>query len=503
MGEVEDLPISHKRAVLMDCILDLIVSSDDWKTVASGQDLTQIVRNCVDANLLIEPKVDKLGFSKDLVLKLDLYMNSCSISESERLVRALEKSAAEQVDNQRVTIVVHGDVIAVRVPDYDDKNLGQIDNLGKYLRWGTTLLGLKNPQVKILKDPVLGKAVTLPGKIERMMDNTIASLSLPSIEVGERAEFKSGLKANLPELLAAVRLMRKYAGTLQKGVAPKGKKLAQTSLDDLRRSINGRAGLNEHGLDLFSQLFVKEIFNQVTKPNFVAFPGKWMSSLKVTNGTKNNIGIIYKLGYETRAPSAQKLISVINADVRVRKGSKPTGKTKKGTNKFAPGSYEVYHLDDETRPDGITHQELRLAIFLSLPLIDPNDKQSPKDQLSRDPLAVRDKTVCSFYSKNRDVVDTLNLAYATKVSIGKKNSKATPLGFKSARNHAIRLTANREWIDANGTKYHKLMDIPEHTRNFLLKFFRRKLTEEEPEASDDEESEEEKEPPKKALKNGG
>jgi hypothetical protein len=491
MGEIIDLPISQRRAVLMDCTLDIIANSSEIETVASSQDLAQVIRNCVDANIRIEPQLEKLSFIKDLGIKLELFINSSSISESERLTRALQRAATEQVELHRVTLVVHGDTVAVRVPDYDDKNLGQVDNLGKYLRWGCALLGLKNPKVKILKDPTLGKTVALPGRIERMMDNTIASLSLPSIEVGERAEFKSGLKANLPELLAATRLLRKYSGTLQKGVAPKGKKTSQTTLEDLRKSINGRAGLGEHGLDLFSQLFVKAIFNEITKPNFRSFPGGWLHSLKVSNGTKNNIGIIYKLGYECRVVSMQKVIHVVNNTVRPKKGSKPIGKTKDGKQKFASSSYEVYLQDDQTNPDGITHQEFRLAAFLALPLIDPNDKTSPKDQLSRDPLAVRDRTVLGFYSKNRDVVDTLNLAYATKAAIGKKNSKATPLGFRSARNHAIRLTANRTWMDATGKEYQMLSQVPEHTRNFLLKFFRRKLTKEEDEPSDEEDDEEE------------
>jgi hypothetical protein len=395
----------------------------------------------------------------------------------------MEKSAAAQEDPSRVNFIVTGDTLVCRVPAYEDTNLGCLDNIGKHLRWACTILGLKNPTVKLLKDPVLGKAVTLPNKVERMMDSTLAALSLPSVEVGERADFKTGLKGNLPELLAAIKLVRKYGGSLQKGVAPKGHKVNVVTLDDLKRSVNGRAGLNEHGIDNFTPLFVKFVFNELTKPNWSSFPGKWIHSLKSTNNVKNNIGIIYKLGYETKAPNMQKVSLVINTRVIPKSKSKTKEKASKGKETLKKKDVELQVLDPKKDSDAISHQEFRLAVFLALPLIDPKDKASPTGQILRDPGTVKSKTITSFYSKNRDVVDALNLAYATRVAIGRKGSKATVLGYKSARGHAIRLTANRPWQDANGVEYHLLSELPDHTRQFLLSHFNRKLVEEDPPAS--------------------
>jgi len=406
----------------------------------------------------------------------NLFISSSSVSETERLVNALASTNHESPTGQ-CNFVLSGNVLAVRIPSYDKSNTGQTDNLGKYLRWAVTILGLKDPEVKILPDEKLGNAVILPAKIERMMDTTIASLSLPT-ESGDRADFKSGLKGNLTELLAATKLMRKYQGSLQKLPAPKGQKAVVTSLDDLRKSVNGRSGLNEHGLPGFTAIFVKSVFNEITKPSYTRFPGKWMNSLRVVNGTKSNIGVMYKLGYECTTPSAQKVISVVKTKIVEKKSDKSS--SKKRADEETPRSkakFELLVQSKDNTPDGISHREFRLATFLLLPLIDPKAKESPKDQISVDPLTVRSKTITNFYKENRDVVDAMNLAYATKSAIGKKNSKATPLGYESARGHAISLTANRTWQDANGVKYTKLVDVPEHIRNFLLSFFHRKLVE--------------------------
>jgi len=355
-----------------------------------------------------------------------------------------------------------------------------MDNLGKYLKWAVTVLGLKDPVVKIRPDESLGNAIVLPAKLERMMDNTIAAISLPPQESGDRAEFKTGLKANLVELLAATKVLRKYQGTVQKVPTPKGKKSLTTSLDDLRASFNGRAGLNEHGLPAFSAIFVKSVLNELTKPNNSRFPGKWMNSLKVTNGVKSYSGILYKLGFEGSVANPQKTIAVVRTTI-AEKVSQDKGKTKKQEASRKGDSQKKFELLVQTKdkaPEGINHREFRLGAFLLLPLLDPTSKQGPKDQLSRDPITIREKTITSFYKRNRDVVDAMNLAYATMKAIGKKDSKASPLGYRSARGYAISLTANREWMDANGTKYPKLSDVPEHCRNFLLSFLNRKIVEE-------------------------
>jgi hypothetical protein len=484
--EVDDLPISQIRAVLMDSLIDIALSSEEWQTVASSQDLVQFVAAIVNNSINVEPAIEFNGFCKDLSMKLGLYLSSSSISTTERLVKALEKATVDGNTTSAPNMLVSGNRIAIRIPDYDTTNLGQVDNLGKYLRWITTILGIKNPEVKVLPDPILGKTIQLTSRVERMMDNTIASLTLPPSESGDRVEFKTGFKANLVEMIAAVNLLRRYGGAIQRGSAPQGQKSNQVTLDDLRSSINTRSGLQEQGVIPFTQILVKSVFNELTKPNGKSIPGKWIHSLKQTNSVKSNTAVLYKLGYESKVPAANKLIAVVKTSVDYKPSYLEECKKKKvRPNKRSNDNQSFFVADEKNSPDGISHQEFRLGCFILLPLIDPKSAKSPKDQISVDPVSVRDKKILNFYSRNRDVVDKLNLAYATYAAVGKKKSKATVLGYESVRGDAVNSTANRVWMDATGKEYQKLMDVPEQTRNFLLKFFNRKLAEESLETPDE------------------
>jgi len=495
VSEVKDLPTTQQRAVIMDCLLDLSFESEDWQTVSTTQDAVLFVKKLISLNVNIEPADELRSFEKDLASKLDLAISAQSISSTERLVKALERAAIDNDDPTRQNMVVSGNRMFVRVPNFPDDNLGMVDNLGKLLRWATTVLQMKNPEIKILKDPSLGNSIQLQAKVERMIDNTIAAMTLPPGETGDRAEFKTGFKANLVELLAAVRLLRRYQPALQKGVAPKGKKITPISLEDLRNSINGRAGIKEHGINPFTSIFVKLVFSELTKPSFANFPGKWINSLKVSNGVKNNTGVIYKMGYELTVANPQKVLTVVKTDVREKEQKSKTSEPKKKKTEKDESSnikHEVYIMDDKTAPEGCSHQEFRLGCMMLMPLIDPRDKKSPKDQLSTDPISVRDKTVLGFYKKNRDVVDALNLAYAIKSSLGKKDSKSTVLGYQSARGHAISLSANRVFMDASGKEYQKYHDIPDHVKGYLEKLLFRKMNSKDQEESHETPPEEKK-----------
>jgi hypothetical protein len=488
--ESSQLPISQRKAVYKDCLLDILVDSPEWKTIASRQDLVRVITSLVRSNLDIKPALEETEFIRDLSTLADLVYNSESIDKTQRLVEAL-KSNPDNQEASKAYMAVTGDTLAVRIPAYDTENTGQTDALGKYLRWACALLGLKDPKVKLLPDSTLGNSIQLQARTERMIDNTTAALSLPPSESGDRAEFKTGFKANLVELLATIKLMRKYSGSVQKGIAPKGKMITPITLDDLRKSVNGRAGLNEHGITPFTAIFVKSVFNELTKPQNDKFPGLWIHSLKASNGVKSNLGVVYKLGYECKVASTQKVISVIQGQVREKKPSDPKAAKKASeSTKDSDKKFEVITANSKTVPNGISHREFRLGAFLLLPLIDPKDKRSPKDQLSVDILTLKEKSILNFYSKNRDVVDATNLAYATKSALGHKGTKASTLGYRSARGHAIALTANRVWQDATGKEYQKLMDVPEHIRNFLLHLLNRKLVEGEAEPEDESGEEE-------------
>jgi hypothetical protein len=238
--------------------------------------------------------------------------------------------------------------------------------------------------------------------------------------------------------------------------------------------------------------------------------------LKSSNGVKQNIGIIYKLGYESKVVNAQKVLNVVHHATVLKDSevplqykavvdSKPTHRFRnlgeltqkqkeklpalpKQTNKNS----EIVKIPEKIRSsESTTHQEFRLGAMLLLPLIDPKDAKSPKDQISVDPLSIRDKNVLAFYSKHREIVDGLNLAYATKSAVGKKNSKATVLGYRSTRGHVLRTTANIKWQDRAGNEYSTLNEVPRHIREFLLKLLHRTIGSEDSDSDNESDAEEE------------
>nr|USW07212.1 hypothetical protein [Erysiphe lesion-associated ormycovirus 2] len=479
MREIDDLPYIPRMLAANDMLLDLALSSGEIDIITSDIDLRKFTDQLVASQICFNNVAEHDAFVQDLAVKLGFVKISEDLSSHERLTKALEsRPPSEQI--RKPFIVASENLIAFRIPSYDTKNTGQEDNLGKILKWACTLLNIKHRNIRLIKDASLGNDITLPARIARMMDTTIASLTLPPSEQGERAEFKIGFKANLVELLATIKLARQYMGLVQKAKVPKGSTSLAVSLDDLKKSVNGRAGLHEHGVPLYLIAIVKEVFNTLTKPHVKIMPGGWIHSLRQTNKVTSNVGVLYKLGYEPKVATAQKTITVIKNAVREKPRNNEASNTAQSSRKGKAEEpvFETYVKDEKNEPAGIKHGEFRLGVKLLLPYIDPSSSLGLKNQISKDSLSIKDKTVLNFYAKNRMLVDTLNLAYATKISLGNKSAKSTPLGYRAVRGHAINSSVNCEFMDASGKTYKRYIDIPEHVRNFFSKLLNKKFVKE-------------------------
>jgi hypothetical protein len=238
--------MQQRKGIYKDTLLDLLLMTQEYELVESRQDLDKLVATFVRSQLDIKPQTEESSFINECRVHAGIWFSSEGIDETQRLVDAVHTSATTE-NSSKPIIMVSGDKVVVRCPAYDKTNHGQTDNLGKYLKWACTILGVQNPKISLVFETELGNSIILPARIARMMDNTIASLTLPPGEAGDKAEFKSGLKANLVELLAAIRLMRRFGPALQRGKGPKDAKHPITTLQDLKESLNGRAGLKETG----------------------------------------------------------------------------------------------------------------------------------------------------------------------------------------------------------------------------------------------------------------
>jgi len=170
-------------------------------------------------------------------------------------------------------------------------------------------LGFKPSDIRVVVDKEnLGEGIALPVRIEKSMDILMASLSL---ENPERYVFKNGIKANLGETLAAIRLLRRNVRNVERGVTKEGKMADSLTAEAMKSSFNMRFGLEDHGIPLYTSAYIKAILAHLTKPSNDRFPGAWISSLRRGNECKSDSALLHKLGYQPKAINPAKLFQVV------------------------------------------------------------------------------------------------------------------------------------------------------------------------------------------------
>ncbi|WZH63116.1 hypothetical protein [Ophiocordyceps sinensis ormycovirus 1] len=500
MGTVVDLPIMSQMAVLNDCLTDIAVVDSNVDTASSREDLLKALLICIRKEVVILPEEQETQMVNDVMDKLHLYLICGPIIESDRNIFPTPTVKEEKRLLTMFTVV--NNTINVRVPDYDEKNEGLKKNLGKYLAWGCTMLGFETSQVKVFKTKELGANISLPTSVSRALDSMNASRNSIA-DVGNRMQLQSGLKCSLTELLAAIKLMRRYGGLLQKSPPRKGQETKSVSLNDMKEVFNKRVGINDPALGAFEKSFLKGIVNELTKIGSKRMPGHWISSVKVANGVKSNIGIMYKLGYDSKVISTQKLLHVLlsrPAEKEVQEKPKSTGnKTVIGKGETVVKSYLLKVSDSKENPSGATHKEARAALFGLLPVIDVKSNKSIKQQISREILDIREKDTLQFFSNQRDFVNTLNLAYATLQALSDKKSKASIEAFANLRYKLLNLSNKQFFLLNRG--YIGFKDIPQNICDFVFKLVNRKRTDNESGESSDDEATTKPESPKETKVN--
>jgi hypothetical protein len=387
------------------------------------------------------------------------------------------------------SVYCYKDRIVVRLPSFDEKNEGQLRNLVKILKWVLATLGYKENQLYKITDDKLGKTVALPAKIERMMDLFIFSFHSP-VSTLERIDFGQGkLKANLVELIAALRVLK-----LHNHLIRKSRRDDTITQQMLRETFNVRAGLKETGTDPWLINLVKGVLAELTKVT-QPFPGSWIHTIRDANKVKSNIGLLGIMGWVPRVANPTKIQHILLSKTREEETTVAPKQLKSkaviGTGTKTKSTV-LYRVDDANTPEGITHREFRLGASMLLPFLNPKSNKSIKDQLSVDPLSIRKSHIVDFYNQNQLIVDACNLAYANRVASERKDSKATPRTFSASRGRAVTLSKDVAFMDYQGIYYPRWIDVPDNIREGLQKLLHRKVREDD--SSDDEAEEHEATP---------
>jgi hypothetical protein len=488
--EVHNLPDEMQRVFIVDSLVDHIVSDTAWKEISVFEKGRDIVDSILKSILESESIPERDSLINLAHIKSWTYNKAETLDKDSRISNAFKDEDSRRREHLKV-VYTYKDAVVIRIPRLPKSNLGQIDNLGKVLRWIVTTLGYTKDQLKISEDPTLGDAFALPARLERSLDSMTLALSGKTTSL-ERVEFtKTGFKANLVEMVAAIYMLRLNSHLLRKS-----KQSETITLDRLRNAFNDRAGLNESSVTSYLASLVKETLTELTK-SAARMPGTFIHSVKQANDVKSNLGVIAKMGWTTKVVNPTKTIKVLLTKVLEESAGdlnpepKITAKAKKPKAK-ATG---VIPVTDENTPSGIKGKEFRLGLITLMPLIDPNSQKSVRDQIGTDLLSVRNKIVLDHFNTCIEACDAINLAYATRIALDKK-SKATPQGFKSVKGKAVRLSAGKPIMDSLGQKYPNFSAVPKNIREQLCKLLHRKLTgrpadEEEEDASASEASDNE------------
>jgi len=465
-----------KDARLKDAVLADLLSREEIVNDPSGIDATkdsilQYIREWVLANTPEQWE----DFATDILHKVGLYIKTSTPDKALKFTESIFKRDLVRKEKPLELVVIHDGHLAVRMPDVPVADEAQQRNLAKVLGISLRILGIKYSNLRILRDAKLGKSVRIIERLDRSISLLESALALPADQAGEAYEFECGFKANLPELLAAIKVSRRNSNLVRKISQSKA---ASVTADLLRKTFNMRFGFEESGADVWVVNYLKAIFAEATKPYTQLLPGEWIHSLRVRNNVNTDAGIMTKMGYVGISPAHIKVQQVV-LTIKGKKTVHVPARQVKGRTNIGKGTNEevdcLEAVNVKNHEEGIPHRDYRAAVVLLLPLISPKVGKPIKEQLSGDSLTPRSLDALEFYKKNAELVDALMRAFNIKVAIDKKSKTARPIHYESARNHLLNVSARAAFMDATGITYQKYTDIPEFIRMYLEKNFYRKI----------------------------
>jgi hypothetical protein len=264
---------------------------------------------------------------------------------------------------------------------------------------------------------------------------------------------ENGFKANLPELLAAMRLYNANSWLLRKRPDTKTQKFSQITSADLKELYNVKSGLKA-APDNWSVRFITESLAYAVRPNNGRFPGSAIHSLKSRQGVTTSEGLFAKMGWTPKAPDTHKVLQVLY-------------------NIATEDDMEKLRQATLPKDAKFTYTEHRAVIAALLPRLSAKSDLAMLKQIKVDPLDIKSDVAIKAYSKVEYVrfVDAINLAYAIKIALSRKGSKATVEQYYAARQHVLRSSASVRLVDGDGDSHSAENSIHVKTRGFLQSQF--------------------------------
>jgi hypothetical protein len=459
-----------QASVIEDILLNYVLSEGIVSNqVESIIDSTSAVENFLRQQFVNAAAIIGDGVSKRLAYKSYLVTRGSDITTDRLLARLNKLKLNEDEKTNKNFVLYHIDgirCVTVRIPDVDDDNPGQIDNLGLVLDAIKTLLDVRTENLKIVKDSTLGRDFHLPAKLNRLLTNMIGAYHSRDADFsGVTYEFTTKLKANLVEILAAIKLLKDRTGKLRKVPGTKQKSgliraTSSLSIEHLKEKFNKESGLKEPGVPAYCGSLITGMLSELVKINNDRFPGVFIHSLKKKNQVRTSDALIGMMGYKPIVVVHHKLMKVFLTKT-VSINSKDT---------LVPKNFTEGGSDNT-----LNFREYRAFVTLALPLIS-SESMDMKKHWGCEPFAISDNDVISRYGEIAPMVDALDMCFSIITAVNsERNKTALPMHFKNAFGHLLSLISEPRFVDYEGNYYAKYSDIPEHIRKYLESITNKKL----------------------------
>jgi hypothetical protein len=424
------------------------------------------------------------GLPGRLTTKLSLLLSGTRLPEDNALAKLLK--ATVRVRSEKAPIMLLSNVngvryLTVRVPRITKDDESSMKNLAVLLKMAMAFLNLPLSQLRVREDPSLGVAVTPPAQVNKLVGTlTEAAKDARGAFHGEVYSTVTGAKGNLPELIAAMRLLNTKEGYVRKApptvhTTNSGRtetKRPNVTYQDVWSVVRKKANLEREAYDAS---FIGALITLTTSVRSEYFPGGFTYALRNRNSVKSNDGLLNRFGYVAIVPDFGRTKEVLNHAVRPK------------TNVASPSeasSVEMFTITKQTMPRGVGLRDFRAALSLTLPKYDPASTDEMEVQMKQGGLhAVKPQTL-KVFSERADFVNELYRAYATKVSVAAPKSAAKPVHFQIARNTVLNHALVQEGknkgnvlplIDGAGNTYAAIDDIPKDFLRYVAKTFNYQL----------------------------
>jgi hypothetical protein len=460
--ELSTLRPDWKAALLEDAILDLICACTDKSTIASPQDAVKRIEQVLWTYIKKTDAKVASGIVKRLANGLLVDNMSQPLDEVDRLSVLLKKVKITREQKMPMAVFTHkvlekgaspSLILSLRVPALAPNNDGGVQNLALLIKFVCSITGADQTNVRVIKDPSLGDAVSLPAFQQTLLNQiAIAADSPKGICQGEVYKICEGVNANAVEMLAMLRLLNINQGRVRRQPTQPGQpKPSIVSNQDIKECYNQHCGLKVTNPGYSLQVILEALAYSV-RPTNERFPGGFIYAAKERLGVKSTEALLYKLGWIPIGPVHTKAGAVVYTTTRETEGNR---------------------IKTADLPEGsdLDFREFRTMVALALPKIDPSSSRPIEEQMRVDPLHIVNESTLKTYSDKRfcTLIENLNLAFAIKTALANPKSKATPEHYSRARSRMLTSSAHVPFVDARGIEYSSHLEIPENIRNFLLK----------------------------------